>query len=290
MRRQISRLARLVSAFRRPGARGSPTSSSVIPLWSDGAPGSETRRGEREQARDWWVKNVHEPSLTAFFPQANRARRAAVVIAPGGGHRELVFDAEGVVPARYLANLGIVAFALKYRLSQEDGSTYSLEEHSGADIRRAMRLVRSRAGEWNLDPSRIGVMGWSAGGELAAMVAYRSGGGDVRSTDPVERTSARPDFAILIYPGSYAMPDTVPPDAPPAFLLAAGDDEAAATNVVSLLGRYRRAGVPAEAHLYAQGDHGFNMGARSPLVSIRNWPERLADWLEDRGLLGRAGR
>jgi acetyl esterase/lipase len=233
------------------------------------------------------VKNVHAPSVTAFFPPAGRGNGTAVVIAPGGGHRELVFEAEGVAPARYLADLGVAAFALKYRLFREDGSTYSLEEHTGADIRRAMRLVRSHAREWGLDPERIGVMGWSAGCELAAMVAYRSGARDLQSPDPVERADARPDYAILIYPGSYGIPDTIPSDAPPAFLLAATDDEVAAANVADLLGRYRRAGVPVEVHLYAEGHHGFNMGDRSPLVSIRNWPERLTDWLTDRGLLTR---
>jgi acetyl esterase/lipase len=236
------------------------------------------------------VKNVHDPSLTAFLPPAGRASGTAIVIAPGGGHRELVFDAEGIAPARYLADLGVAAFALKYRLSREDGSGYGLEEHAGADIRRAMRLVRSRASEWSLDPRRIGVMGWSAGGELAAMVAYRSVFGDPGSVDPVERVDARPDFAILIYPGAYGMPDIVSSDAPPAFLIAAGNDEAAAENVVGLLERHRRAGVPAEVHLYADGHHGFNMGDRSPLMAIRNWPERMADWLTDRGLLARAGR
>jgi acetyl esterase/lipase len=294
MRRQDSRLARLASAFLHTVARGKdsaqPSSPRVIPLWPDGAPGSETRRGEREKAHHWWVRNVHDPSLTAFFPRASRASGTAIVIVPGGGHRELVFDAEGVAPARYLADLGVAAFVLKYRLSREEGSTYGLEEHTGADIQRAMRLVRSRAGEWSLDPERIGVMGWSAGCELAAMVAHRPGAGNLRSADPVERANARPDFAILIYPGAYGIPDTILSDAPPAFILAAADDEAAAANVVDLLGRYRRAGASAEVHLYAEGHHGFNMGDRSPLVSIRNWPQRMADWLTDRGWLTRTGR
>ncbi len=209
----------------------------------------------------------------------------AVVIAPGGGHRELVFNPEGVEPAQYLAALGITAFALKYRLAREEGSPYDLEKHTAADIRRAMRLVRSHASEWGLNPDRIGVMGWSAGAEVAAMVAYRPVPGDGQSPDPVERVTAKPNFQIIIYQGGYGIPDDVPPDSPPAFFLAANDDDGAAKNIVMLLEKYRRAGIPAEVHLYAEGHHAFNMGSRSNLVSIRTWPQRMADWLADRGLL-----
>jgi acetyl esterase/lipase len=127
------------------GPDAGATPPSVIPLWSEGAPGSEARRHEPEEARDWWVKNVHDPSVTVFVPPPGRSNGTAVVIAPGGGHRELVFNAEGVEPARYLAALGVTAFALKYRLAHEEGSTYDLDRDAGADIRRAMRLVRSRA-------------------------------------------------------------------------------------------------------------------------------------------------
>jgi acetyl esterase/lipase len=266
--------------------RGDP-SAQVIPLWREGAPGSEARRNEPERARDWWVKNIHNPSLTVFLPARGTANGAAVIVAPGGGHRELVFDAEGVAPARFLAQLGVTAFALKYRLAHEEGSTYEIEKDAGADIRRAVRLVRTRAEEWGLDRSRIGVMGWSAGGELAAMAAFRSGVGDARSFDPIERASARPDFLVLVYPGDYAMPDEVPADAPQAFFVAASDDDRPASTIVSLWEKYRRAGVPAEVHLFAEGQHAFNMGARSSSRAVRDWPARLGDWLADRRLLSR---
>jgi acetyl esterase/lipase len=261
--------------------------ADAIPLWRDGAPGSEARRNEPERARDWWVKNIHDPSLTPFLPARGMANGAAVIIAPGGGHRELVFGAEGVAPARFLAQLGVTAFALKYRLAHEEGSTYDLEKDAGADIRRAVRLVRTRAEEWGLDRSRIGVMGWSAGGELAAMAAFRSGAGDARSLDPIERASARPDFLVLVYPGDHAMPDEVAADAPQAFFVAASDDDGPARTIVSLWEKYRRAGVPAEVHLFAEGQHGFNMGARSSSRAVRDWPARLGDWLGDRRLLSR---
>jgi acetyl esterase/lipase len=264
-----------------------PLTTQIISLWPEGAPGAEARRNEAERARDWWVKNVHSPSLTAFFPAREAANGAAVIIAPGGGHRELVFEAEGIEPARFLARLGVTAFALKYRLAREPGSTYDIERDAGADMRRAVRLVRSRAAEWAIDAARVGAMGWSAGGELAAMVAFRPVLGDPRASDPIERASARPDFLILVYPGDYAMPDEVPADAPQAFLVAASDDDGPARTIMSLWLKYRRAGVPVEAHLFAEGQHAFNMGARSSSRGVQDWPSRLVDWLADRRLLAR---
>ena len=258
-------------------------SAQVIPLWPNGAPGFEARRNEPEQHQDWWFKNIHNPSLTVFLPPAGKANGTAVIVAAGGGHRELVFNPEGVEPAQYLASLGVTAFALKYRLFREPGSKYTIE-NTAQDIRRAMRTVRARAADWQLDPKRIGVMGWSAGGEVAALVAYPPVDGDAKSGDPIERVSARPDFQILIYPGPLGIPDKVTANAPPLFLLGAADDEYVADVMFDLTRKYHAAGAPIETHIYAQGKHAFNMGRRSQFVSIRNWPARLAEWLEDRGL------
>jgi acetyl esterase/lipase len=147
-----------------------------------------------------------------------------------------------------------------------------------------MRTVRARAAEWQVDPTRIGVMGWSAGGEVAALVAYPPVQGNDKSRDPVERESARPDFQILIYPGPLGIPPKIPADAPPLFLLGAADDENAADVMFDLSRKYHDAGAAIETHIYAQGKHAFNMGQRSSYVSIRHWPQRLAEWLEDRGL------
>jgi acetyl esterase/lipase len=259
---------------------GSP---QVIPLWEKGAPGFESRRNEPEQHQDWWFKNIHNPSLTVFLPPAGKSNGTAVIVAAGGGHRELVFNPEGVEPAQYLASLGVTAFALKYRLFREPGSKYTLD-NTAEDIRRAMRTVRARAGEWHVDADRIGVMGWSAGGEVAALVAYPPVNGDAAAKDPVERVSARPDFEILIYPGPLGIPEKVPADAPPLFLLGAADDENVADVLFDLTRKYHAAGASIETHIYTQGKHAFNMGQRSPFVSIKHWPQRLAEWLEDRGL------
>jgi acetyl esterase/lipase len=255
-----------------------------VPLWPNGAPGSESRRQEPEVARDYWVKNIHDPSLTVYLPEPAKATGAAVVVVPGGGHRELVFKAEGEEPAEFLAALGVAAFALKYRLAREAGSPYAIEREARADVYRALRLVRSRAAEWHVDPARVGVMGFSAGGELVGLVAYGSGDGEAKAPDPVDRVNGRPDFTIFVYPGPLAVPASIPSTAPPAFLVAASDDPCCAVPTIKLLAQYREAGLPVEAHIAARGGHGFNMGQRSPLRSVNTWPQRLADWLLDSGI------
>jgi acetyl esterase/lipase len=257
----------------------------VISLWTNGAPGFEDRRDEPERAHDYWVRNIHNPSITVFLPPREKACGAAVLICPGGGHRELVYRAEGVDPAHYFNELGVAAFVLKYRLARETNSPYSLQVHPRQDAQRAMRLIRSRAGEWNLDTNRIGVVGFSAGGEVASMLVYSPTTGDSAATDPVDRMDCRSDFQIVIYPGPLGVPERVPADAPPAFFLVANDDAGHSDVVISLLEKYRQAHRPVEAHIFAGGGHGFNMGTRSKLSSIKNWPQRMTDWLADNDFL-----
>jgi acetyl esterase/lipase len=258
-----------------------------LALWPKGAPGSERRRNEPEQAKDYWVRNIHDPSIEVFLPSPDKATGCGVVVLPGGGHRLLVYEPEGQQAADFLNRLGVAAFVLKYRLAREEGSTYSIEREARADAYRALRLVRSRAVQWRLDPQRIGIMGFSAGGELAGLVAFGDGAGAPEAHDAIDRLDGRPDFAIFIYPGPLAVPSSLPKTAPPAFLLAAADDECCAEPTLTLVQQYRDAGVSAEAHLLAKGGHGFNLGQRSELASVRAWPQRLADWLKDSGLLAR---
>ena len=268
------------------GTRGVAQSThKIIPLWENGAPGFENKRNEPESAKDYWVKNIHNPSLQVFTPPAGKANGTAVVVCPGGGFRLLVYNAEGVQPAEYLAKLGIPVYVLKCRQPREEGSPYTLDKHPREDALRAIRQVRSRAKEYGIEPGRVGMLGFSAGGEVVASVAYVPGKGEADAKDPIDRLDGKPDFQMLIYPGPLGIPETVPADAPPAFLLAANDDPCCGVTTASLLIKYREAKRPVEAHLYTKGDHGFNMGDRSPLQSIKSWPQRMADWLGDNGYL-----
>ncbi len=265
-------------------AGAQPDTLQVIPLWADGAPGFESRRNEPEQAKDWWVKNIHNPSVTVYLPPKDKANGTAVLVCPGGGHRALVYNSEGRDAALYLNSIGVTAFVLKYRLFREENAPYSME-HVRQDANRAMRLIRSRAATWQIDTQRIGIMGFSAGGEVVAQVAYTPGVGNPASPDPVEKASSHPDFQILVYPGPLGIPDSLPTGAPPAFMVAAIDDECCSSPVLALLKLYHAAHIPAEAHIYAQGAHAFNMGKRSKFVTLKTWPQRLADWMLDSGLL-----
>lgn len=261
------------------------TKPLVIPLWPNGAPGFESRKNEPEEAKDYWVKNIHNPSIAVYFPLKEKATGAAVVICPGGGHRLLVYNAEGVEPALFLNSLGVTAIVLKYRLPREENSPYSLSKHLKQDGYRAIRVVRSHAKEWNIDTARVGMLGFSAGGEVVSAVAYGTGTPDAKAIDAIDRLNGKPNFLMLIYPGPLFIPDTVGVNAPPAFLLAANNDPCCAEPIVKLIEGYRRAKVPVEAHLYAQGSHGFNMGQRSKLNSLKTWPQRMADWLNDTNIL-----
>lgn len=256
----------------------------VIHLWPNGAPGFEKLKDIPERAHDYWVRDVNNPSLTVFRPDQGKSNGCAVVVAPGGGFRELVFNAEGRQVADFLNPLGVTVFVLKYRLPNAPHSPYTL-----ADVRqdayRAMRLVRSHATEFSIDPNRIGFLGFSAGGQIAMMVAFDNGNGNPAAPDPIDRANGRPDFVMAVYPGG-GVPKVVPADAPPAFLLAADDDEYGCDKVaLSLYEKYRAVGASVEAHFIAQGKHAFNMGDRSQYLAIRHWPDRMADWMADRGFL-----
>jgi acetyl esterase/lipase len=263
----------------------------VIHLWEKGAPGFESRKDEPEVVKGTSVSNVHNPSITVFPAPKDKANGAAVIIVPGGGHRQLGFGGEGVEPAKFMNDLGITAFVLKHRLPREPNSPYSLDIHPRQDIQRAMRIIRSRAAEWNLDTKRIGAMGFSAGGETVAMLVYSPTAGDPQAADPIDRMDCRCDFQISVYPGPLGIPEgPIPADAPPAFFLVANDDQSHVGAVLDQVTKYEQAKRPVECHLYAKGGHGFGMGARNPSSPpSKPWTHRLADWLTDGGLLAKAG-
>lgn len=260
-----------------------------IRLWTNGAPGSEGETAQEvsipsdDPKLPKNFKVVHYPSIYVFLPAKDKANGMALVIAPGGGHSQLVIDKEGWDIADWANRNGIAAFVLKYRLAKAQGSHYTVEGSALPDAARAMRVVRHRAQEWGVDPKRIGVMGFSAGGEVAALMETRFDKGNDSSTDPIERVSSRPDFAVVVYPGfikSTVM--TVPKDAPPTFLVCADDDRSHVVTTVNFYLDLEKQGVSSEMHIYASGGHGFGM--RQNGLPVAGWPDRLKQWMTDRKL------
>jgi alpha/beta hydrolase fold len=258
---------------------------SVIHLWDNGAPGFESLKDQPEIAKDWWVRNINNPSLTVYEPAPGKANGCAMIIAPGGGLHTVNFPVEGEPPAEYLASLGVTCFALKYRLPAFDDSPSPYKmENVRQDIFRAMRLLRHRANQFQIDPNRIGVLGFSAGVTVVTMVSLHDASGDPKASDPVDRESARPNFQILVYPGG--IPEIIPADAPPALLVCANDDDYGCDKItLRLFEQLRNTHIPVEAYFIQQGKHAFNIGRRSPYLAIQHWPDRMADWLNDRGFL-----
>ncbi|MSU63016.1 MAG: alpha/beta hydrolase [Pedosphaera sp.] len=259
-------------------------------LWPNGAPGSEGKPGREvvqiagNGERNVW--NIHNPSITPFIPSKDKATGTAVIIAPGGGHRLLCVDHEGYNAALWLSERGIAAFVLKNRLARETNSTYKIDVEALADTQRAIRLVRQRANEWNVNPKRVGVMGFSAGGELAALVSSKFDAGNESAPDVVDRQSCKPDFQALVYPGrsSDIRPTT---NSPPVFLACGYNDRPdISRGLAEVYLRFKEAGVPADLHIYSTAGHGF--GVRSNTKgAVAGWLARFEDWLGDRGFLNR---
>jgi len=261
--------------------------SNEILLWPNGASGSEGKMGKeklRLVEEDHVISNIHNPSITPYLPSKEKATGAAVIIAPGGGHRELWITHEGYNPARWLSDRGIAAFVLKYRLARDTLSTYTIDKDELADIQRAIRLVRSRAKEWSIDTARIGVMGFSAGGEVAALSAMRFDNGNATATDVIEQQSSRPAFQALIYPGNSGRFE-VADNTPPVFLVGGYNDRAdIAIGIAEVYIKYKKANIPAELHIYSNAGHGFGMRTRNT-GAMTGWPSRFEEWLSDRGFL-----
>jgi acetyl esterase/lipase len=266
----------------RPALAADP---EVASIWANGAPGSEAHANDPEVVENTYVRSVHNPNLTIFRADPAHANGAAMVIAPGGGHRMLVFVNEGVMPAKTLNRFGITVFVLKYRLAREAGSTYSIERDAAADSRRAIRWVRAHAADYGIDPHRVGLMGFSAGGELVSMVADNPEPARAWKLDAIDQQSARPDFQVLVYPGPLGIPGRAIKDAPPAFITAGSLDKCCEPPAAALYNQLRDAGISAELHLFASTDHGFNVAMHNDRVSIQHWPDRLFDWLSDEGWL-----
>jgi acetyl esterase/lipase len=266
----------------------------VIPLWPAGSPtlkGTDEKEitrpenpkpGERINS----IVNVHNPSIEVHLPPKEKATGTAVIVAPGGGHRQLVWGSEGTDIAKWLNELGVAAFILKYRLAFTPNYQYTVEGEALADTQRAIRIVRARADEWGVKPNRIGVLGFSAGGALAALADIRFDRGKPGATDPIEQQSCRPDFVALVYPGwNPSMDITAPADAAPAFLTSAGKDDAShARQTVEFYNALFKVGVPVELHIYSHGGHGKAINARDG-IPFGTWHVRMQEWMADLGLL-----
>jgi acetyl esterase/lipase len=253
---------------------------AMIPLWPEGAPGSEERMNEPEKVNGTNVSNVHNPSITAYLPAEGKSTGTAIIIAPGGGHRVLCLGHEGDALANWFAEQGIAAFVLRYRLCREPASIYTLKGHAMDDTRRAIRMVRQRADDWEINPKRIGILGFSAGGELAAYSAMESDNGKSDASDPIERMSSRPDFQGLIYPGKSDT-FTVKKGMPPAFVAYGYNDRPdISIGMAKVYLKYKEAQVPCEMHVYSNAGHGF--GYRPGTTSAAgDWPKRFCEWLVD---------
>jgi acetyl esterase/lipase len=269
-------------------AAAQPTSIKPIKLWPKGAPGSQANPAP-EAVRltpegEHVISNVQQPSVTPYLPEPGTATGAAVIIAPGGGHSELWIDHEGYNVAEWLRTRGVAGFVLKYRLARGKGSTYTVEGTELGDIQRAIRTVRSRSKEWGIDPNRVGVMGFSAGGELAALASTRYDAGLPSSSDPVEIWSSKPNFQALLYPAIPHDP-RITADTPPAFLACGGEDRPdISQGLPELYLAFSRVHVSAELHVYAGVGHGFGMRKSNP-AAVSGWTSLFLEWMGAQGLL-----
>ena len=262
-----------------------PPGIPTVVLWPNGAPGSEARKDEAERISGENITNVHNPSVIVFLPPKEKATGAALVLAPGGGHNNLTIVHEGINAAQVLSEKGIATFVLKNRLQSGDAG-YKFDKEGLADMARAVRMVRSRAKEFGVEPNKIGAGGFSAGGELAALVADRNDPGTPDSADPVERVSSRPDFQALIYPGKSRQVIQPTPGSPPAFMAAGFDDrEDISVGLAEAYLRFKKVGVQAELHMYAKSGHGFGIRPERVGMSHQEWTTQLVSFLKQSGMI-----
>lgn len=261
-----------------------PDTTEIL-LWPNGAPGSEGVSAKENyspptaRSPHGHLTQIHYPSVYVFPAPKDKATGVAVLVCPGGGGSTLTVDHEGRDIAKWLNSIGVTAFVVKYRLWSTPGfPNYKVDTAIG-DAQRAIRLVRSRAADWGIDPKRIGIMGFSAGGTVVAYAGIRFDAGKSDATDPIERASSRPDFEMLVYPGTLSAPFTVPNDAPPLFIAGSFEDDPHALIAVKVFSAYQAAKIPSEMHIYTNGIHGFALETNDHPVST--WNDRLQDWLVD---------
>jgi acetyl esterase/lipase len=277
-----------------------PPRPKTLDLWPAAAPGETGRIGEeKSETKDGItrVSNVSKPTLTVYRPVPEKDTGASIVICPGGGYSILAISHEGEDVARWLNTIGVTGIVLKYRIPRRPGTPNDQPPPQALmDAQRAVSLVRSQAGDLGIDPKRIGLLGFSAGGHLAA---WASTNPDKRAYEPVDaadKVDCRPDFTVLIYPayllkkGNAGLAPEIRAgsESPPTFLAHASDDPITVESSVQYYLALKRAGVPAELHVYSSGGHGYGM---KPIKHpVAGWPQRLEEWMRSRGLLKPAAR
>ena len=276
--------------------------SKPIPLWPGKAPGETaelpaeadmTKPSDRPVAGKGVVRlgNVSSPTITIYSPAAAKNTGAAVLVCPGGGYSILALDLEGTEVCAWLNSIGVTGVLLKYRVPRRAGAERYVAPLQ--DAQRALGLVRQRAGEFGLDPARIGVLGFSAGGHLAAVLSNQHATRSYEAVDEADKVSCRPDFTVLIYPAYLTVKeknDALAPElpvsaanTPPAFIAMTEDDPVRVESGLFYYLALKNAKVPAELHLYPKGGHGY--GLRRTENDVTTWPERAGDWLKSAGWL-----
>ena len=270
--------------------------SSPILLWPNGAPGEignidaegiADPRGEKPVTR---LINVSAPTLTLFRAAPENDTGTTVIVCPGGGYSILAYDLEGTEVIEWLNSIGVNGVLLKYRVPRRKG----LEKHTAPlqDAQRAIGMVRHRAKGWGLDPNRIGILGFSAGGHLSAMASNHFKTRTYPRVDGNDDVSSRPDFTVLIYTAYLTHPDdilklspelTVTNETPPCFLIQTQDDGVKVESSIVYYLACKQAKVPVEMHLYPKGGHGYGLRPSEHLVS--SWPKRCEEWMKSSGLL-----
>jgi acetyl esterase/lipase len=279
----------------------STNASEPILLWPQGAPGEKGDIGEEKDTSKPDVGlvagkplirlgNVSKPTITLYRPSKEKDTGAAVVVCPGGAYNILAMDLEGTEVCEWLNSIGVTGVLLKYRVPRRAG----LEKHAAAlqDAQRAITIVRHRAGEWGIDPKRIGIMGFSAGSHLSATASTNFDKRTYDAIDDADKESCRPDFTMLIYPAYLTVEkegDKLAPElhvtsaTPPTFLVQTEDDKIRVECSLFYYLALKQAKVPAEMHLYAAGGHGYGLRANDKTVTT--WPKRAEEWLRSIAVL-----
>ena len=271
----------------------------IVDVWPGPAPGDDASVKEsfkeekitrgRDGTAIAGITNITKPTLTVYRADKANDTGVAIVVCPGGGYRSLAWDHEGEQVARWLNSIGVTGVILKYRVPRRPGQADGPPPQALMDAQRAMSLVRSKADEWGIDSTKIGILGFSAGGHLAAWTSTNPDKRSYETIDAVDKVDCRPDFAILIYPGGVLKRGTtelapeirVSDKAPPTFFVHANDDNPESSIYLYLA--LKKAKVPVEIHTYNSGGHGF--GLRSTGKPAASWPKRCEEWLTDRGIL-----